>query len=39
VDAQDQVAWVIEFGGGYDTHRVKEFHADCLQRSLPYQLW
>ncbi len=39
VDAQQQVACVIEFGGGYDSDRVKAFHEDCAQRNLPYQLW
>lgn len=39
LDAQGQVAWVLEFGGGYDTARVEAFHADCATRSLPYQLW
>lgn len=39
VDSQERVAWVIEFGGGYDSDRVKEFHEDCRHRSLPYQLW
>jgi hypothetical protein len=39
VDSQHDVAWVIEFGGGYDSDRVKAFHGDCHQRHLPYQLW
>jgi hypothetical protein len=39
VDPQEQVAWVIEFGGGYDSDRIQAFHEDCTQRSLPYQLW
>lgn len=39
VDDRDQVIWVIEFGGGYDTERVEAFHQDCVSRSLPYQLW
>jgi len=39
VDDEDVVLWVIEFGGGYDTERVQEFHLDCVSRNLPYQLW
>lgn len=39
VDAQEQVAWVIEFGGGYDSERVRAFHEDCASRNLPYHLW
>jgi hypothetical protein len=39
VDESGQVIWVIEFGGGYDTERVKAFHQDCVHRALPYQLW
>jgi len=39
IDAQEQVAWVIEFGGGYDAERVRAFHEDCAQRGLPYHLW
>lgn len=30
---------VLEFGGSYDTQRVKEFHLDCERRELPYELW
>jgi len=39
VDQAGQVAWVVEFGGGYDAQRVEAFHADCAARVLPYQLW
>lgn len=39
VDDRQQVTWVIEFGGGYDSRRVEAFHADCATRDLPYQLW
>lgn len=39
VDHNEQVVWVIEFGGGYDAERVEAFHRDCCERSLPYQLW
>lgn len=35
----DQIAWVVEFGGGYDASRVEAFHQDCAGRGLPYQLW
>lgn len=39
VDPQGQTLCVVEFGGAYDEQRVREFHDDCCQRSLPYQLW
>ena len=39
VDDSEQVLWLIEFGGGYDAERVEAFHQDCVDRSLPYQLW
>lgn len=39
VDAQEQVVCVIEFGGSYDEQRVREFHDDCRQRQLSYQIW
>ena len=39
VDDAEQVILVIEFGGAYDTARVKAFHQDCVSRNLPYQLW
>ena len=39
VDAEEQVISVIEFGGSYDARRVAEFHRDCDDRGLPYQLW
>ena len=39
VDSAQHVTGVIEFGGGYDAHRVTEFHEDCVSRHLPYQLW
>ena len=30
---------VIEFGGSYRKERVELVHADCVRRSLAYQLW
>jgi len=30
---------VIEFGGAYSAERVRDFHEDCVQHNLPYQLW
>jgi len=39
VDAQETTLSVIEFGGAYDESRIREFHADCAERALPYQLW
>jgi hypothetical protein len=39
VNAAEEVVLVIEFGGRYDAARIAEFHHDCAQRALPYQLW
>lgn len=39
VDNEERVVSVIEFGGSYDTERVAEFHRDCCDRDLPYQIW
>lgn len=39
VDAGNSVLCVMEFGGSYDEARIREFHEDCAERSLPYQLW
>lgn len=39
VDGQGQTLCVIEFGGAYDEPRIREFHEDCVERALPYQLW
>lgn len=39
LNAAGEIAWVIEFGGSYDTERFSEFHEDCAQRYLPYQIW
>lgn len=39
VDPQGVVVCVIEFGGDYDARRIREFHADCVERELPYQIW
>ncbi len=30
---------VIEFGGSYDKQRVTNFHRDCQDRALPYEIW
>ncbi len=30
---------VLEFGGAYPKHRLVEFHDDCHQRRLPYEIW
>lgn len=30
---------VIEFGGKYPVSRVTDFHDDCENRGLPYELW
>ena len=38
-DAAGEIIWVIEFGGANDAQRVREFHEDCAQRQLPYQIW
>lgn len=39
VSAAGDVVCVVEFGGSYDTRRVREFHEDCADRGLPYQIW
>ena len=39
VDGNGQVTRVIEFGGAYDEQRVREFHLDCEDRRLSYQIW
>lgn len=39
VDGNQSVLCVMEFGGSYDEQRIREFHDDCFERSLPYQLW
>lgn len=39
VDQSGKTICVMEFGGSYDQQRIQEFHYDCAQRSLPYQLW
>jgi len=30
---------VLEFGGAYPKHRLVEFHNDCCERALPYEIW
>ena len=30
---------VLEFGGAYDTSRVRQFHEDCASQLLPYEIW
>ena len=39
VDKAGVPVWAIEFGGSYDTARVRAFHEDCARRELPYQIW
>lgn len=39
VNDEGTPVWVIEFGGAYDTARVRDFHEDCDDRGLPYQIW
>ena len=39
VNANNQVACLIEFGGAYDQDRLIAFHNDCVERQLPYQIW
>ena len=39
VDQNAKPVCAMEFGGSYDEERVREFHEDCAQRGLPYQLW
>jgi hypothetical protein len=39
VNDDRQVLCVIEFGGQYQAERLREFHLDCAERGLPYQVW
>jgi hypothetical protein len=39
VNDDRQVLCVIEFGGQYQAQRLREFHQDCVERGLPYQVW
>ena len=39
VDREGKTICAMEFGGSYDQQRIQEFHDDCAQRLLPYQLW
>ncbi|MHC4880742.1 MAG: hypothetical protein ACYTGL_30175 [Planctomycetota bacterium] len=39
LDAEGTPMAVVEFGGSYDARRVRDFHADCARRNLPYQIW
>lgn len=39
VDKAGSVVCVIEFGGSYDEQRIRDFHDDCVDRNLSYQLW
>ena len=34
-----QVLWVVEFGGSYDSRRLREFHQHWAGQNLPYQIW
>jgi hypothetical protein len=39
LDEHDQPFRAIEFGGNYDAQRVREFHNDCANRQLAYEIW
>ena len=39
VNKSNEVVCVVEFGGAYDQQRIREFHEDCRDRSLPYRMW
>jgi len=39
VNARGEVSSVVEFGGAYDAERICAFHEDCVNRTLPYELW
>lgn len=39
VNADGTPICAMEFGGSYDERRVSEFHEDCADRGLSYQLW
>jgi hypothetical protein len=30
---------LVEFGGAYSKERVRKFHAFCVAKALPYELW
>ncbi|MDZ4686577.1 MAG: hypothetical protein SH850_16020 [Planctomycetaceae bacterium] len=36
-DAQPRL--VLEFGGAYGKQRLQDFHDDCDDRGLPYEIW
>lgn len=38
-DAPTELRLVLEFGNGYDADRLRDFHVDCQERSLPYEVW
>lgn len=29
----------VEFGGSYTAERLRDFHDDCFERQLPYEVW
>lgn len=39
LDANDEPAVLIEFGGDYEAERIAAFHDDAVLRGLPYQIW
>ena len=39
INAAETVVGVIEFGGAYHAERLRDFHIDCADRGLPYQIW
>jgi len=38
-DHENRICRVLEFGGAYDSVRLRQFHQDCARRQLPYEIW
>ena len=38
-DAGGRDRCAVEFAGKYPAERLRRFHADCVARDLPYELW
>ncbi len=38
-DAAGRPVRAVDFGGAYRDERLRDFHAACAEKSLPYELW
>lgn len=38
-DAAGRPVRAVDFGGAYGDERLRDFHAACAEKSLPYELW